>query len=140
MSMYKYLMKAASILAFVIGAMAVFSGGQVLLGKIPDYYVIEWLPVYNFTIGVITLFITAVLIWKNSRFAFLAAVSTFTAHLVVMVILQTSYANLVAIDSIRAMIIRITVWTIILSLMLLQRWGMVKRQAAKTQMESELSD
>jgi hypothetical protein len=138
--MYKYLTKAASILAFVIGAMAVFSGGQILLGKIPDYYVIDWLPVYNFTIGVITLFITAVLIWKNSRFAFLAAVSTLTAHLMVMVILQTSYANLVAIDSIRAMIIRITVWTIILSLMLLQRWGMVKRQAAKTQLGNKLSD
>jgi hypothetical protein len=138
--MYKYLTKAASILAFVIGAMAVFSGGQVLLGKIPDYYVIDWLPVYNFTIGVLTLFITAVLIWKNSRIAFLAAVSTLTAHLVVMVILQTSYANLVAIDSIRAMIIRITVWTIILSLMLLQRWGTVKRQAAKTQLGNKLSD
>jgi hypothetical protein len=138
--MYKYLTKAASILAFVIGAMAVFSGGQILLGKIPDYYVIDWLPVYNFTIGVLTLFITAVLIWKNSRIAFLAAVSTLTAHLVVMVILQTSYANLVAIDSIRAMIIRITVWTIILSLMLLQRWGTVKRQAAKTQLGNKLSD
>jgi hypothetical protein len=138
--MYKYLTKAASILAFLIGAMAVFSGGQILLGKIPDYYVIEWLPVYNFTIGVITLFITAVLIWKNSRYGFLAAVSTLTAHLAVMVILQTSYANLVATDSIRAMIIRITVWMIILSLMLLQRWGTVKKKAEKTQVGSELID
>jgi hypothetical protein len=138
--MYKYLTKAASILAFVIGAMAVFSGGQILLGKIPDYYVIDWLPVYNFTIGVVTLFLTAVLIWVNSRFAFLAAVSTLTAHLVVMVILQTFYANLVAIDSIKAMIIRITVWTIILALMLLQRWSTIKRKATITQMGSELSD
>ena len=28
-------------LTFIIGAMAVFAGGQVLLGRLPDYYVIN---------------------------------------------------------------------------------------------------
>ncbi|MBI3163511.1 MAG: hypothetical protein HYZ24_02430, partial [Chloroflexi bacterium] len=42
------LTKISSILAFIIGAMAVFAGGQVLLGNLPDYCVINWLPVYNF--------------------------------------------------------------------------------------------
>jgi len=26
---------------------AVFAGGRVLLGILPDYYIIDWLPVYN---------------------------------------------------------------------------------------------
>lgn len=33
--------KNAAVLAFIVGAMAVFAGGQVLLGKLPDYYVIN---------------------------------------------------------------------------------------------------
>ena len=36
--------KIAAILAFGIGAMAVFAGGKVLLGNDPGYYVINWLP------------------------------------------------------------------------------------------------
>ena len=35
--------KIASALAFLIGAMAIFAGGQVLLGKDPGYHVINWL-------------------------------------------------------------------------------------------------
>ncbi len=37
------LTKIASILAFIIGGMAVFAGAQVLLGNDPGYYVINWL-------------------------------------------------------------------------------------------------
>jgi hypothetical protein len=61
--------KVASILAFVIGTMAIFAGGQVLIGKDPGYYVIDWLPLYNYTIGILTVFITALLIWTNNKFA-----------------------------------------------------------------------
>lgn len=34
--------KIASVLAFIIGAMAAVAGGQVLVGKTPEYYVINW--------------------------------------------------------------------------------------------------
>lgn len=37
--------KFAAVLALVIGAMAGFAGGRVLLGILPDHYVIDWLPV-----------------------------------------------------------------------------------------------
>jgi hypothetical protein len=109
--------KIASVLAFIIGAMAAFAGGQVLLGKIPDYYVINWLPVYNYTAGVLTVFVTAVLIWVNSKLAMPAALATLGLHAVVMLILQTAYREVVALDSIVAMTIRITAWLIILVLM-----------------------
>jgi hypothetical protein len=115
-----YLNKIAAVLAFIIGAMAVFAGGQVLLGKLPDYYVINWLPVYNYTVGILTVFVTAVLIWSRHRLAMPAALVTFGLHALVMVILQTSYHDMVAIDSVVAMTVRMTVWVIILALLYIQ--------------------
>ncbi|MCJ7701673.1 MAG: hypothetical protein MUO62_08835, partial [Anaerolineales bacterium] len=67
------LSKIASVLTFIVGAMAAFAGGQVLLGKIPDYYLIDWLPVYNFAVGILSVFFTAVVIWVNSKLAMPAA-------------------------------------------------------------------
>ena len=112
--------KIAAVLAFIIGAMAVFAGGQVLLGKLPDYYVINWLPVYHYTIGILTIFVTAILIWSRHRLAMPAAIATFGIHTLVMLILQTSYRDVVAIDSIVAMTVRMTVWVIILALLYVQ--------------------
>ena len=115
------LSKIAAALAFIIGAMAIFAGGQVLLGKIPDYYVIGWLPIYNFSIGLLSVFFTAVIIWKNNKLALPAALITFGLHAAVMVILQTAYRDVVAPDSIVAMTVRLTVWAIILVLLFIQR-------------------
>jgi hypothetical protein len=84
------------------------------------YYVINWLLLYNYTVGILTVFITAILIWKNSKFAMPAAIATFSLHAVVMVILQTAYRGIVAPDSVRAMIIRLVSWGIILILLFLQ--------------------
>jgi len=67
--MKKYLFRIAAILALIIGAMAIFAGGQVLLGKDPGYYVIDWLPVYNFILGVLSASVVALLIWKRSPYA-----------------------------------------------------------------------
>ena len=113
--------KIAAILAFIIGAMAVFAGGQALLGKDPGYYVINWLLLYNYTVGILTVFLAAHLIWTNSRFALPAAIGIFSIHALVMIILLTGYRDVVATDSIVAMTIRIVVWLIILVLMFLQR-------------------
>jgi hypothetical protein len=119
--------KIASVLSFIIGAMAIFAGGQALLGKDPGYDVIPWLLLYNYTLGILTVFITSVLIWTNSRFALPAAIITFCLHALVMVILLTAYRGVVARESLMAMTIRLVVWGIILVLMFLQRQ---KTQAA----------
>jgi hypothetical protein len=113
--------KIAAALAFIIGAMAVFAGGQVLLGSDPGYYVIDWLPVYNYTLGVITVFTTVALIWTKSRLAFPVVLATLGVHTLVMVILQIVYRDVVAMDSIVAMTIRMTAWLIILGLMFFAR-------------------
>ena len=115
--MNKILNKIAAVLAFIIGAMAVFAGGQVLLGKIPDYYVINWLPVYNYTLGILTVFVTAILLWTNHRLALPVAIATFSIHALVMLILQSAYRDVVALDSVVAMTVRMTVWIIILALL-----------------------
>ena len=112
--------KIAAILAFIIGAMAVFAGGQVLLGNLPDYYVINWLPVYNYTVGILTIFVTAILIWSRHRLAMPVAIATFGIHTLVMLILQISYRDVVAIDSIVAMTVRMTIWIIILAMLYTQ--------------------
>ena len=114
------LTKTAAIFAFIIGVMAIFAGGQVLLGKTMNYYVIDWLPIYNFIVGIISAFFTAIVIWKGSKIAMPAAIGTLISHSIVMVILQTAYRDVVAPDSIKAMAFRIVVWLMILSLMIIQ--------------------
>lgn len=111
------LLKAAAIIAWIIGGMAVFAGGQVLLGTLPDYYVIDWLPIYNFIVGLVTVLVTAVLIWRNSRYALAAAVVTFIAHILVLLVLLIAFRDMVARDSLVAMVVRSVTWTIILALM-----------------------
>lgn len=112
--------KIATLLALIIGIMAVFAGAKVLLGNDPGYYVINWLVLYNYTIGILSVFLTAGLIWKNSRLAMPAVVFTLSANVLVMLILLTMYRDVVAPDSIMAMTIRITVWVVITILMLVQ--------------------
>jgi hypothetical protein len=118
--MKKIFSKIAAVLAFIIGAMAVFAGAKVLLGNQVDYYVINWLPLYNYSIGLVTILITAVLIWRNSRFALSATIATLALHTTVMVIIQTAFRDVVAPDSIQAMTIRMIVWVVILILLVLQ--------------------
>jgi len=112
--------KTAAVLAFIIGAMAIFAGGQVLLGKAMDYYVIDWLPIYNFILGLISAGFTAILIWKSNKLALPTAWVTFASHATVMLILQTAYRDVVAPDSIIATTVRMVVWIIILALMSIQ--------------------
>ena len=118
--MIEKLNKIAAALAFTIGAMAIFAGGQVLLGQIPGYYVIDWLPIYNFIAGVLTCSVTAILIWKNHKNALRFSIATLGFHSIVMVVLQLAYVSVVAPDSIRAMTIRISAWILILAIMVFQ--------------------
>ena len=115
------LRKIAAAIALLIGAITIFAGGQVvLLGKVMDYYVIDWLPVFNLIVGIISVFVTAILIWKGSRVALPAAVATLIAHSIVMVVLQAAYRDMVASESIKATTVRIILWLIIVTLMLIQ--------------------
>ena len=114
--------KTASILAFVIGAMAVFVGVRVALlnGEMP-YYVLQWLPIYNLILGVLSLFPVTFLIWKKSKFAIPASIAILASHSIVLLILLVAYLGTVSVFSIGAMIFRIIIWIIILRLLLLYK-------------------
>lgn len=112
--------KIASALALLIGAIAVIAGGLVLLGMPTDYYVINWLLLYNYTVGVLTVSITALLIWRNNPLALPAAIATFSAHASVMLILLTAYRGIVSAHSLEDMTVRIVSWAVILTLMFFQ--------------------
>ena len=48
--------------------MSIVAGGMVMRGWQPGYSILSWLPVYNFTVGLLN-FIPAVLLWINHRYA-----------------------------------------------------------------------
>jgi hypothetical protein len=135
-TMSRLLSKTAALLAFAIGAMAIFAGGKVLLGQDPGYYVIDWVPVYNFGLGLVSAAVTAALIWKNSTAALPAAAATLASHSIVMVILQSAYREVAASESIKAMTIRILIWAVILALLLVQAWKTNRRRSKKIQVQS----
>lgn len=134
--MKNILIKIAAVLAFVIGAMAVFAGIQVLLGNDPGYYVINWVPVYNYTIGVLTVVVTAALIWTDHRLAMPAAILTISLHAIVMLLLLTTYRDVVAPDSIRAMTVRLIVWGHIVGLLVAHAHKRKVRQTRESAVEA----
>jgi hypothetical protein len=114
------LSKIGAVLAFIIGIMAVVAGGRVLLGQEPGYYVIGWLPVYNFLAGLFSATLAAVLLWRNHRLAMPLSVATLALHSLVMLVLLGAYREVVAPDSLVAMTLRIAVWIIISALLFIQ--------------------
>jgi len=64
-----------------------------------------------------------------------AAVITISLHAIVMAILQTAYRDEVAPDSIQAMTVRLIVWAVILSLLIVQRY-VIARPTIKVVPES----
>lgn len=115
--MNRTLNKVAAVLAWMIGVMGVFAGGQALLGKVPGWTVIGWLPLYNFIVGLAVVFIVAPLIWRSNRCALPAALVVFGANAVVVLVLQIAFHDTVARQSMLAMLFRLAVWLIILLLM-----------------------
>lgn len=111
--------KIAAFLTFLIGAMSVVSGWRAMQGWNPGYFVLGWLPLYNFMMGILTVTVPAALIWRESRFALLSAISVFAAHAAILLILITAFSNTVAQESISAMLFRIGVWLVILGVMIL---------------------
>jgi hypothetical protein len=114
------LSRIGAVLAFMIGIMAVVAGGRVLLGQEPGYYVIAWLPVYNFLAGLVSATLTTALLWRNHRLSMPLSLATLALHTIVMLVLLGAYRGVVAPDSLVAMTLRITVWVIISALLFIQ--------------------
>jgi hypothetical protein len=66
---------------------------------------------------VLTLAVTAVLIWRGAKLAAALSIGTLALHATVMTLLQTAFRDVVASESIRAMTIRLIAWGVILALL-----------------------
>ena len=114
------LTKLPSLLALLVGGMSILAGGLVLRGWKPGWNVISWLPVDNFTVGLLTL-IPAYLLWINHRYALTASIVIFSLHALVLVLLFTVFRNTAAFQSVGAMTFRLVTWIAILALLWFRR-------------------
>jgi len=109
---------AGSLLALVIGLMSVFAGSKVLLGiDVKDYNVLEWLVFYNVSLGVISIF-TAYLIWQGTAKGKSLSIFILSMHFAVFMYLKF-LSDTAALESIKAMIFRTSIWVLIVTLTIL---------------------
>lgn len=101
--------RIAAVLAFVIGALAVVAGGQVLGGWQPGYTVIGWLPVYNLGAGLVGCALAVFVFWPGRSESRWVALVLLGAHTLVALTLVIGYRGVVAPDSLVAMAIRLVV-------------------------------
>ena len=107
--------KIAAILAFLLGVLSVFAGGRVLLGiDTKDYNIINWLVIYNVVFGFISM-VVAYFIWKQTKRAKTSSIFVFGTHFLVFLYLNF-FTTVVASESIKAMLFRVSVWTLIIVL------------------------
>jgi cellobiose-specific phosphotransferase system component IIC len=108
----------ATILAILIGILSVISGSMVLLGlRSVDYRVLDWLVVYNVTLGIISILV-AYQIGKQYSRSKLMIMTILLLHFLVLVYLYF-FNDMVADESIKAMAFRVGIWVAILILVLL---------------------
>ncbi|HID39623.1 MAG TPA: hypothetical protein EYP36_08935, partial [Calditrichaeota bacterium] len=114
--MKKIFLKMAAVLAAILGIMALFTGTRVLTGSfVPGYNVLQPLVIYNVTMGAVSV-LTGILIWKSHRLAVLLSGIITIAHIVVLISLLTIFADIVARQSIMAMLFRSVIWVGIFSI------------------------
>ncbi|WP_157941240.1 MULTISPECIES: hypothetical protein [Arenibacter] len=109
----------ATILAILIGVLSIISGSMVLLGiRSVDYTVLTWLVVYNVTLGVISIMV-AYQMGKQHRKSKTMIMSILILHSLVLGYLYF-FNESVAVESIKAMSFRVSIWVAILLLTLVK--------------------
>ena len=108
----KFLHIIGALLALFLGIMSVFAGTSVLLGaESKDYNVLQWLVIYNVVLGVISI-VTAFLIWKNLSINKKLILVILGMHFSIFLYLKF-ISETVAVESIQAMVFRVSVWVVI---------------------------
>lgn len=101
-------------IALVFGVVTVAAGASVLAGRDPGYLVYRPLLIFNTVMGV-AYAAAAVLIWRNLARGRLAATAILALNVAMLglVIYLFRTSDVVAVDSVRAMIFRSAVWLLI---------------------------
>lgn len=104
----------AAVVAIVFGIATVFAGGRVLRGADPGYTVFRPLLFYNTVMGVAYL-AAGISLWRSANAGRYAAGAIFLLNLFVLGAIALVYRSggAVAVDSLRAMTLRTTVWLVL---------------------------
>jgi len=76
--------------------------------------IINWLVVYNVIFGFISI-VVAYFIWKQTKLAKVSTIFVFGMHFLVFLYLKF-FSTVVASESVKAMLFRVSVWTLIIIL------------------------
>ncbi len=110
----KLLRILAALVAILFGLLTVFVGTRVLLGTDPGYLVFKPLLIYNTFMGLAYIG-AGVLIWRQPEKGVKAAGTIALLNALVFAAIAVLYArtDLVAVDSVRAMTLRTSVWVVL---------------------------
>ncbi len=117
-----------AVVGVLFGIATIFAGGRVLRGFDPGYQVFRPLLIYNTVMGVAYV-AAGVTLWRSAHAGHYAAGAIFLLNLLVLVAIVVVYrrGGGVAVDSLRAMTLRTTVWLV---LFLSASWLVGSRRAA----------
>lgn len=111
--MNRIILRIAATVAVVIGIMPVVVGSRTLLGlHDPGYTTFNLLIVYNVLMGIVSI-VAGYQNWKGHAVAQKLNGVILLGHLTVLVMLVTLFIDIIAIQSIHAMMFRVGVWIVI---------------------------
>lgn len=112
----KKIRRGFSIFAFILGIFTFIDGLQILFNiTIPDYKVLHWLLYYNLIMAVVTI-IAGIGFWRGHKPAILLSGILAVGHTIVMIMILTAFADLVALKSQIAMTVRSVAWILIFAI------------------------
>ena len=112
----KKIQRGFSIFAFILGILTFIDGLPILLNfTIPDYKVLHWLLYYNLMMAVVTI-ITGIGFWRGHKSAIPLSAILALGHTIIMIMILTSFTDLVALKSQIAMTIRSVAWILIFAI------------------------
>lgn len=107
--------RSAAVVGFVFGLATLAAGGSVLLGRDPGYLVYRPLLVFNTAMGLVYAY-AALEAWQRNERGRTAAGAILVVNAVMLawiVYLFRTTADVVAVDSVRAMTLRTVVWLVL---------------------------
>ncbi|MCB0284485.1 MAG: hypothetical protein KDF60_18015 [Calditrichaeota bacterium] len=111
--MNRTILRIAASAAVLIGIMAVIVGTRTLIGSNdPGYTTFNLLIIYNVVMGLVSL-VAGYQIWNGYALAQKLSGVILLGHIAVLVMLVTIFNDIIAIQSIKAMIFRVGVWLVI---------------------------
>jgi hypothetical protein len=112
----KKIRRGFSVFAFILGIFTFIDGLPILFNiTIPDYKVLHWLLYYNLIMAVVTI-IAGIGFWRGHKPAIPLSSILAIGHTIVMIMILTAFADLVALKSQIAMTIRSVAWILIFAI------------------------